>query len=75
MITNIVVRAKDIEVGHVVDNRNKANPLIVTRADGFTRFGLHSYKIEVSRNDEVVYEVELNEFNVLTYTYESEGAK
>lgn len=75
MITNIVVRAKDVAVGHIVDNRNATSPLVVTSVKGFTNLGLHSYNIAISRDDVVVYEVELNEFNVLTYTYESEGTK
>lgn len=74
MIKTITVPANKIEVGHIVDNRNSLSPLIVTSVKGFTHFGNNTYTIEVSRDDSVVFEVELGEQNVLTYTYEIAGA-
>lgn len=67
-IQKIVVPADKIQVGHVVDNRNAKNPIEVLRVNAWTDHGKISYKIELGRNGEVDFEVELNQENSLTYT-------
>jgi len=67
-IKKIVVPADKIQVGHVVDNRNATNPIEVLRVNAWSDHGKVKYQIELGRNGEVDFEVELNKENSLTYT-------
>lgn len=69
-IKNVIVPANKVQVGHIVDNRNSAEPLVVLSVDGFCSFGKNTYKISIGRNNVECYEVELQDGHVLTYTYE-----
>lgn len=69
-IKNVVVPANKVQVGHVVDNRNSVEPLVVLSVQGFCDHGKNTYKIGIGRNNEICYEVELQDVHVLTYTYE-----
>ena len=68
-LTKIVVPADKVQVGHVVDNRNAKGDLEVLSVNPWCDLGKVSYKIEIGRNGEVDFEVELNQDNSLTYTY------
>jgi hypothetical protein len=70
IVRKVNVPANKIEVGHVVDNRNSLEPLIVLSVEGWCDFGKNTYKISVGRNNEECYKVELQDGHVLTYTYE-----
>ena len=69
-IKNVIVPANKVQVGHVVDNRNSLEPLVVLSVKGFCDHGKNTYKIAVGRNDVTCYELELQDSHVLTYTYE-----
>jgi len=68
-LTKIVVPADKVQVGHVVDNRNAKGDLEVLSVNPWSDHGKVTYKIEIGRNGEVDFEVELNQDNSLTYTY------
>lgn len=67
-IKKIVVSADKVQVGHIVDNRNAKDPIEVLRVNAWSDHGKIKYQIELGRNGEVDFEVELNQENSLTYT-------
>ena len=71
-ITEIKVPANKVQEGHVVDNRLYP-PLEVLNVDAWCNLGKITYKISVGRDGVEVFNAELNESHVLTYTYVDKG--
>lgn len=68
-ITQIHVPAEKVQVGHIVSNKSSSGDLEVLSVEGWCDHGKITYKIDIGRNGESVFEVELPKGQTLTYTY------
>ena len=67
--TQIHVPAENVQVGHIVSNRNPERILEVLNVEPWCEFGKITYKIDIGIDDEVYFKAEIPQGQVLTYTY------
>lgn len=68
-IKKILVTPDQVQVGHIVDNRNLQGPLEVLSVETSGNPADPTYKISIGRNGEEHFGAELKNDNTLTYTY------